>query len=95
METQTRTQTRTEIPWGDDSRWAEFDFEPFRPDPDTGEKPPKTDYLFNVPDGATVRDALGGFFIKITDGPVQGAVVVRRGDLFAQFAGDQLFQIRH
>lgn len=72
--------------------WREFEFTPFVADENTGQPPEGTVYLFNMRDGTAFTDKDERRFTKVSDGPQQGACVVRQGDFFAHWAGDQIFR---
>ena len=81
-----------DIPWSDDARWTNFDFEPFRHDADTGQLPEGTDYLFNLADNEVFADQRGRQYVKVGDGPMQGSCVVERNGRYAHWMGDQIFR---
>lgn len=76
---------RLEVPWEDDSKWAELELAPFRSDYYTGKAPEGTDYLSNLRDGQRFWDSSGASFRKACDGPVQSAVTITDGHYFAQW----------
>lgn len=77
----------------DQRAWRELHFTPFTPDENTGQPPDGTVYLFNMPDGTNFTDRDGHLvFTKVSDGPMQGACLVRQGQYHAYWMGDQIFR---